>query len=243
MDSAEIYAITLDEIHDEFAFTTLLNAAPPDVREKAQRYVFFADQARCLLADALVRLSISNATGIKPDRVSYEYGAMDKPRFADINGWFFNKAHSGQWVLVGLSKYEIGVDVEQVDEPTLPLAKYAFHPKEYRVYERSGKKSDFYRFWTLKESYIKYLGVGLSMALDSFYFTVSSRAIKLHHERSRRDFDGLASADYAGRSPNFFTFNPDDEHFAAVCTDAPNIGSIRRVRLSDIFDNIKKPQT
>ena len=91
----------------------------------------------------------------------------------------FNISHTPSMIVLAVTNdQEIGVDVESMsrDIATDDLAHYAFSPEEYgqlagidpqRFQER------FFDFWTLKEAYIKACGMGLSIPLDSFSFSIS----------------------------------------------------------------------
>ena len=69
----------------------------------------------------------------------------------------------------------IGIDVENIAR-TLDadeLAPSVFAPAELADFRRSGledRRNRFFSYWTLKESYIKARGRGLSLPLDAFWF-------------------------------------------------------------------------
>jgi 4'-phosphopantetheinyl transferase len=74
---------------------------------------------------------------------------------------------------------EIGVDVERIDRKVehLDLAKRFFAPDESAVLAKAPTHHVpelFFELWTLKESYIKARGMGLSIPLDDFAFAVHS---------------------------------------------------------------------
>nr|WP_268766645.1 4'-phosphopantetheinyl transferase superfamily protein [Lysinibacillus macroides] len=96
---------------------------------------------------------------------------------------FFNVSHSGNYVFCGVSNTEIGVDIEKHHLMDLDLAQHIFSPEEYKqlVLLTGREQADyFFKLWTLKEAYIKYLGMGLSMSLQSFFFTIHDGSIQLH---------------------------------------------------------------
>ncbi len=86
-----------------------------------------------------------------------------KPYFCDA-ALFFNIAHSDNAILCSVSNYEIGVDVEKISE-----IRDSISNKIFSEYERSQITSpeDFYKLWTLKESFSKLCGKGLSALKDS----------------------------------------------------------------------------
>lgn len=238
VSAAELYAISIDEFCDEALFSRVPAGVPRERRERAARFRRSDDRKRCILADALVRRVAAEKTGARPDSIRYAYNAHGKP-YIDNAPWLrFNVSHSGRWVLAGFSEREIGVDVERIGDVAAPLARYALHPEEQRAYAASGDAGLFFRFWTLKESYIKYLGLGLSVPLDSFYFVLTQNSISLRFDGARNPPERLAPADCAGKTPFFGCFNPDGGHAAAVCSEAPAACAARRVRPAELYDGL-----
>ena len=64
---------------------------------------------------------------------------------------------------------------------------------------QSERTKMFYTYWTLKESYVKYLGKGLSVPLDSFSFCKIDDEFFLEysrHDRNVRHFCELFKDEY-----------------------------------------------
>ena len=83
--------------------------------------------------------------------------------------------------------HELGVDVERI-EPTLhylEMAGHFFAREEQQALEALAAENrvhGFYRCWTRKEAYLKALGAGLSLPLDSFVVSLSQEdmPIRVH---------------------------------------------------------------
>ena len=89
-----------------------------------------------------------------------------------------------------ISDMEVGVDVELID-PTIDLniAKNYFFNSEYECIMKSDNPSDeFFRYWVLKESYMKYTGLGFQLDLDSFEIILGDE-IKLKNDNDDIKFD------------------------------------------------------
>lgn len=73
-------------------------------------------------------------------------------------------------ILCAISNKEVGVDIEYIDpEIDLNIAKHYFYNSEYENIMNCENSSDeFFKYWVLKESYMKYTGLGMNLKLDSF---------------------------------------------------------------------------
>ena len=71
-----------------------------------------------------------------------------------------------------MSENPVGCDVEQISMPDIKIAKRFFsEPEIAKIVSYAGEKEQadcFFRFWTLKESFIKCVGQGLSVPLNEF---------------------------------------------------------------------------
>lgn len=94
----------------------------------------------------------------------------------DIEGICFNLSHSGDKVVCAVSEKPIGIDIEKIEEQKGNIAKRFFTDNENKYlneYEGEDKKREFFRLWTMKESYMKYTGEGMKLALDKFEFNLN----------------------------------------------------------------------
>ncbi len=102
-----------------------------------------------------------------------EKGEHGKPFIAEYPEIKFNISHCKGLVVCGFSDNDIGVDAELIRDfsPRVMERIFSAEEKEF-VMSSEDKNRDFFRIWTLKEAYGKYLGTGLFSALNgsSFYF-------------------------------------------------------------------------
>ncbi len=82
-----------------------------------------------------------------------ERSPRGKPLFTGLTDRWFSLSHSGGLALCALSCAPVGVDVEQVRPRRESLPAYALGPGELARFD--GSWEDFYRLWTLKESWCK----------------------------------------------------------------------------------------
>jgi 4'-phosphopantetheinyl transferase len=168
-----------------------------DELARADRYRFASDRDTFIAAHALVRAMLSDATGLSTDTWRYVEGRFGKPALADECagcGLRFNISHTRGFVACTVSRDEVGVDVEASDRRTdFDIADRFFAPEEARLVKAAPPERRaclFFRFWTLKEAFIKATGEGLRRPLDSFSFMFDPLRVEFHPERGdtpRRD--------------------------------------------------------
>lgn len=97
----------------------------------------------------------------------------------------FNLSHSGRYVLCsaqieGDGQAQVGCDVQQMASYQERVARRFFCPDEYRhIQSLAGAETQaefFYRYWVLKESFVKAVREGMAMGLDSFEFQMEEGA-------------------------------------------------------------------
>lgn len=177
MDKITVACVNVARV-DDAAYARLYAAASADRRAKADRYRLRADRVRCVAAEALLRRALGRSD------FTVEQAPGGKPRIRDAAGFFYNLSHAGDWVVIAWGGSEVGVDVERVcmDEAKAGIARRHFTPdeREYVFSEPEGTGERFFRIWTGKESYLKYLGTGLTKRLDSFS-VLDLPDVRFHH--------------------------------------------------------------
>lgn len=139
---------------------------------RAARFRFDRDRLRFTLATGWLRWVLGQARGDEPSHLTFEYGDHGKPALP--GGPAFNLSHSGDHVLLGVAEAgRLGVDIEVVRpmDDMEGLARRHFADEEVRALRGlppEDRLRAFFRGWTRKEAFIKGLGRGLSVPLDSF---------------------------------------------------------------------------
>jgi len=114
---------------------------------------------------------------------------------ADQASLHFSYSHSGNYVAYGFSvDGELGVDIEDCSRVSrqLEIARSFFHEREYRdllAMEESQRRQAFFRYWTLKEAWLKARGEGIFAGLDQFSFDLGDAdegeaTVRLHGARN-----------------------------------------------------------
>jgi 4'-phosphopantetheinyl transferase len=151
--------------------------------ERYRRYLV-PGAARTFLASRVFLRSILSAySECAPPEWRFEANAWGRPYIANAGappGLCFNLSHKPGFTacLVGAGR-ELGVDVEDSSggrAHLLELAGRFFSPSESAALQElsaAHRMQRFYELWTLKEAYIKARGMGLSLGLARFSFSVA----------------------------------------------------------------------
>jgi len=154
-----------------------------DEVSQAQRYHFDRDRRRFIVRWATLREILGHYLGLMPEQLRFIFGKCGKPTVApDLSQRkiYFNLAHSDEIALLAVSaKCEVGIDVERIREDIalMDLAQRHFSPAEVSALDRlppDEQRTAFFRLWTLKEAYLKGIGLGLSSGLDNFSVSFNS---------------------------------------------------------------------
>ncbi|MDT8283276.1 MAG: 4'-phosphopantetheinyl transferase superfamily protein, partial [Gammaproteobacteria bacterium] len=113
-----------------------------------------------------------------------------KPEITKLSGLpeiEFNITHTrGLCACVVAMDAQVGIDAEDINRQCnyKKLSQRMFSKEEDILLDSSDEPSvQFYKFWTLREAYVKALGTGLSGSSKEFYFTLSKNdeGISIHH--------------------------------------------------------------
>ena len=92
--------------------------------------------------------------------------------------------------MCSVSDSDVGCDVERIRPIDLEIAKRYFFGTEYEAIadeEEDSRYDMFYRFWTLKESFMKATGLGFGIPLDSFRITLG-KDIRVEQKVDDREY-------------------------------------------------------
>jgi 4'-phosphopantetheinyl transferase len=164
------------------ALEPILSAAE---RERAARFVFARDRRDYVAAHALLRRSLSRYGRVSPEAWQFMAAADGKPMIAagqQTGSLTFSLSHTRGLVACAVAvSAEIGLDVEAVnDSQDRGLVAQHFARSERRLLATvppAQRAARFTELWTLKESYLKAVGLGLRHPLDAFAFSFEADRI------------------------------------------------------------------
>lgn len=132
-----------------------------------QRYKFVKDKALSL-GTGLGLLYLIKLYSADPTMLY----RTEKGKLYIPGNFFFNVSHAGIYVVFSIGRSENGIDIEKSDIYDIDIAKLFFTWSEYQdILENDAR---FSRYWTLKESYLKAIGCGLTLPLNSFEIILSN---------------------------------------------------------------------
>lgn len=147
---------------------------PEGLQSKIDSFRFVADKQRSLMGNLIVRQFYAKTLNLNPMKIEFDYNEHEKPSLKNHPKAHFNISHSGDYVVVTFSDCPVGVDIEKNKGNRLKVAKRFFTREElddlFAFSEEKEQIEYFYQLWTLKESYMKTIGKGISMSLSSFSF-------------------------------------------------------------------------
>ncbi|WP_321492446.1 4'-phosphopantetheinyl transferase superfamily protein [uncultured Desulfobacter sp.] len=184
--------------------------------QKADRYLKPEDRHLSLVSKALVRYLLSRVTGLNPKMLCFSVNEYGKPFLAGWPDIHFNLSHSHGAAVCALCRgTAVGVDLEDVERRmALSVAKRFFCTCEAELVSQvpdAEKRKLFFDIWTLKEAYVKAVGRGLTLALDSFYFNAGEPVVQITFSDTGR-IDPLWQ---------FFQWRPEPGKIVAAAVRSP----------------------
>ncbi|MCP5051431.1 MAG: 4'-phosphopantetheinyl transferase superfamily protein [bacterium] len=167
----ETYAVKLnfDTRIDRSVLDELMECVDPSKKVRLRRFVREEDRLRGLFGDLLIRDLITQKTGLANEDIEFGTNDYGKPYLKNQGDFHFNISHSGDWVVAAIDDMPVGIDIEQIQHIDLDISKNYFSNDEHRdLMGKSDRIAYFFTLWSLKESYIKILGKGLSHPLNAF---------------------------------------------------------------------------
>jgi 4'-phosphopantetheinyl transferase len=200
-----------------------------DDEEKTRMARLYLPEGRHLfgVSHTMVRTTLSRYSDIPPGEWRFVKNTYGKPSIdpeLDSSPLRFSLAHTrGLAVVAVTERADVGVDVERADRivDAARLSSRFFSPEEATALQGMPPerlRGRFFLYWTLKESYIKALGLGLSLPLASFSFRLAGEY------PFQIDFSGDE------RNPGdwrFAVLRPLPQYIASVAVAPARPGSVR----------------
>jgi 4'-phosphopantetheinyl transferase len=219
-DEVHLWLVRPREVTDGLLLQKYRSLLTEEERSEESRFHFEKHRSQYLITRALIRTVLSGYSGIEARSWRFATSAYGRPQIAGPNrlgGLAFNIGHTDELIVCACIKSGmIGVDTECLQGGNAPLEMAERHlsAAELAEFQSSGSKNGVERllqYRTLKESYIKAVGAGLSIPLDQFSFNLARTGhIALSFDGSMVD------------APEYWScwlLRPMSGHIIAVCAE------------------------
>ncbi|MGK9164882.1 4'-phosphopantetheinyl transferase superfamily protein [Inquilinus limosus] len=174
--AAHAHVWTAEVAEDDAVFEACLPLLTAAERARAARFIMPGDRRRFAAARSLMRRLLQDITGIPAGEWDFAIGDHGKPlvcRPEAGRSIGINISHAqGMVACAAAPGTVIGVDLEwlgRVVEPRIADRRFAAaEAAAVRAVPANRRREAFLSIWTVKEAYVKALGGGLTIALDSF---------------------------------------------------------------------------
>ena len=164
-------ALEVSPLRDLTLFQFCYESQPLWRRKKIDTLRRLPDKIQSLGAGILLQKALPGA-----DLTQIRFGENGKP-YLPGSSTQFNLSHAGDWALCAVGGVRLGCDIEQMKSCHMSVAHRFFCAEETRMLEEAQGEAEqdlFFRLWTIKESYLKAVGEGLSKPLNSFCVTFTN---------------------------------------------------------------------
>lgn len=174
----------VDALRHRAAFEAHLSAQE---LERYHRFRYDKDKDLFLVSHVFLKQILTYYTGIAADKMEFSVNAYGRPELVAtgrMKQLRFNLSHTdGLAAVIVTDAADCGVDVERFGRMNDldAIAGRFFSPAEALELSRlpeADRQQQFYAYWTLKESFIKAKGMGLSIPLARFSFSLNGDIIR-----------------------------------------------------------------
>lgn len=149
---------------------------------------------------------------------NYKYVYTEEGKASIENGLCaFNISHSGDYAVLAYHQTTepVGVDIQQIRMMREGMEKKILHDREKMLLSEDAKFRQYYlnRIWTVKESFVKMTGKGLSCDFRTFYV----------------DFDKEVVVTEDGIAASFTMGEMEEGYFYCVCTINKEVVQIEQI--------------
>lgn len=179
------------------------------------------------LGRKLLDFALTKEYGKSLHKADLDMGEKGKPYLKDCPWIHFNISHTKGMVVCAVHDLPVGVDVEEIRPYSEALAKRVLTPLELQnlaLWESRGHHFGevcFFRYWTLKESYVKATGEGLSVPFGKLEFRLDKEE---QIESNCPDYD-------------FYQRCLWNQYIISVCVKK---GGVNQMNYESLFEEIKK---
>lgn len=149
---------------------------------RANAYRSDAARSAFITGRILSRMALSKRYDCDPSSLKIVLGPNGRPEVDQLSGAHFNISHTRGLTICAVAECPVGVDVEFMD-PNLDLDELGpicMSEPEARALlgkESGARLAYFLNIWTLKEAYLKAIGIGLNQSPNSLVVDFESNPL------------------------------------------------------------------
>jgi len=158
---------------DEETTADLQRTLSQDELCRLESFFFNIDRERTLVARGGLRNILGRYLKESPNTIQFHYTPLGKPYLKNVT-LNFNVSYSKNCIVIAITdSILVGIDVEYYNQAFdyLSIAGQFFTKNEYSnllAFPPEERCLAFYRYWTLKEAFLKAIGKGLHAPLNHF---------------------------------------------------------------------------
>lgn len=195
MTKIHVSVVKVNREYIEQHFDELVERLYPERKSRVLAFRRRESAYTSIVAGLMLQTLVEEKLGIAPQVLVLEKNENGKPTVQGHPEFYYNLSHAGDYVVLAYGDVPLGVDIEQIREKdNLRVARRCFTEWEYAyvsgqkevvsqkpedshggLAEKLRFKPDdslsaerFFYLWTMKESYLKLTGDGISVPLNSF---------------------------------------------------------------------------
>ncbi|XP_052136140.1 uncharacterized protein LOC127754606 isoform X2 [Oryza glaberrima] len=213
---------------------------PPHDLPAIHRFVREDDRKRALVSRLLQYSLVHHALGMPFHQIRINRTLEGKPylnKNANLPGFNFSTSHQGEYVGIASEPLcLVGLDIVCISKPQRETAlefisNFTSYLTDHEwncivtADSHDGMLTEFYRYWCLKEAFVKATGTGVGFGLQRLEFhhmNWTNISLRIDGEEDRKW--------------RFWLFKIDEMHLASIAKGHPEdaIDSFRRTLLSDV---------
>ena len=176
-----IYSLKMDRELNEGERQQALDILTPERKAKALRFRRFEDQSKGIGTGLLEAYALQQMGG-DVHSCQMKHGEQGKPYIEEHPDVFYNLSHSGHWIVCAVGTQNLGIDIEQESKYKEGVVIRCFPEEEGKILmeeEPEKRPGVFAAYWTMKESFMKFSGLGFSLPLKAFLTDLQTGRITL----------------------------------------------------------------
>jgi len=228
----KISYLNIDEISIQECLK-LLHLCSKEKKSQTKQLIYDLNYKQTICANSLIYYLLYCKTGLLHYKPILQYNKFGKPYLNPIVEFNFNISHSENWVVLARSDSDVGIDIEKIQPDIYNIAKNYFSTTERHYinssFSKTEKNNRFIKIWTLKESFVKFLGTGLNTHLNTFSICDIEEPIhtvRFHKEPIKNNI-------------YLKSFNFDNNFYIATCSRATYI-EMEKININDLLEFSKK---